>query len=99
MLILTVISEMGSALHRMLRLSAIVPVVAIVLNVSAESAQSPVASAESFAVLAGTAVTCTNSTVTGDVGVWPGTAVTQTGCAVAGTVHTADSIAKQAYLA
>lgn len=55
-------------------------------------------SASSFAVLAGTAVTCTDSTVNGDVGVWPGSAVTQDGCTVAGTVHAGDSVAEQAYL-
>jgi len=57
-------------------------------------------SAASFAVLAGTAVTCidsTDSTVTGDVGVWPGTAITQTNCTINGTVHAGDWVAKQAY--
>ena len=52
-----------------------------------------------FAVLAGTAVTCTDSTVVGDVGVWPGTAVTQTNCAISGTVHAGDGVAKQAFKA
>jgi hypothetical protein len=55
-------------------------------------------SASSFAVLAGTAVTCTNTPVTGNVGVWPGTAITETGCTVAGTVHTADAVAKKAFM-
>src|SRR6185369_7480856 len=55
-------------------------------------------SASGFAALAGTAVTCTHSTVTGNVGVWPGTAVTKTGCPVAGTVDAGDAVAKQAYL-
>jgi len=55
-------------------------------------------SAESFAVLAGTAVTCTDTTVIGDVGVWPGTAITQTNCTINGTVHAADGIAKLAYI-
>ena len=54
-------------------------------------------SAADFAVLAGTAVTCTDSTVTGDVGVYPGIAVTQTNCVITGSVHTADGVAKQAY--
>ncbi len=54
--------------------------------------------AGSFAVLAGTAVTCTDSTVTGDVGVWPGTAITQTNCTINGTVHAADLVAKQSYI-
>jgi hypothetical protein len=57
-----------------------------------------VGSAGSFTVLAGTAVTCTDSTVTGDVGVWPGTAITQTNCTITGTVHAGDGVAKQAYI-
>jgi len=55
-------------------------------------------SADSFAVLAGTAVTCTDSAVTGDVGVWPGTAITETNCSVNGTVYPGDGVAKQAYI-
>src|ERR1051326_1848793 len=55
-------------------------------------------SASSLAVLAGTAVTCTNTPVTGNVGVWPGIAITETGCTVAGTVHTADAVAKNAFM-
>jgi hypothetical protein len=55
-------------------------------------------SAGSFTVLAGTAVTCTDSMVTGDVGVWPGTAITQTNCTISGTVHAGNGVAKQAYL-
>ncbi|HET7145277.1 MAG TPA: ice-binding family protein, partial [Anaerolineales bacterium] len=53
--------------------------------------------ASDFAVLAGTAVTCTDSTVTGNVGVYPGTAITQTNCTITGSVHSADGVAKQAY--
>ncbi|MFN2441481.1 MAG: ice-binding family protein [Thermoanaerobaculia bacterium] len=53
--------------------------------------------AESFAVLAGTAVTCTDSVVTGDVGVFPGSAVTLTNCTITGTVHPGDSVAEAAY--
>ncbi len=55
-------------------------------------------SVSSFTVLAGTAVTCTDSTVFGDVGVWPGTAITQTNCTISGTVHAGDGVAKQAYI-
>ena len=55
-----------SSLQRVTRLSAIA-LVAVVLNASAASAQSPL----QFAVLGGTAVTCTGSLVIGDVGVWP----------------------------
>src|SRR4051812_43979264 len=64
----------------------------------AATAAPPLGSASGFAALAGTAVTCTNSALTGNVGVWPGSAVTQTGCTVAGTVHAGDGVAKQAYL-
>ena len=52
-----------------------------------------------FAVLAGTAVTCTDSTVTGDVGVSPGTAVTRTNCTITGTVHAGDAAAAAAFAA
>src|SRR6266850_842340 len=52
--------------------------------------------AGSFAVLAGTAVTCTNGTVTGNVGVSPGTAITQTSCPVTGTINAGNATAVQA---
>lgn len=52
--------------------------------------------AESFAVLAGSAVTCTGGGIAGDVGVYPGTAITLTGCPVDGTSHSGDSIAEDA---
>jgi len=54
--------------------------------------------AEDFNILAGTAVTCTNSTILGDVGVYPGTAVTQTDCTITGTVHAGDTVAENAQL-
>ncbi len=91
-------TKMFSSLRRMTRLSAIVPLAAIVLYASTASAKSPLGSAQKFAVLAGTAVTCTDAVVTGDVGVWPGSAVTRTRCTVLGTVHQADGVAKQAYM-
>ena len=47
----------------------------------------PLGSASGFAALAGTAITCTNSQLAGNVGTWPGTAVTRTGCPVAGTIY------------
>jgi ice-binding like protein len=53
--------------------------------------------AANFAVLAGTAVTCTNATVTGNVGVSPGTAITQTSCPVTGTINAGNSVAAQAH--
>ena len=53
--------------------------------------------AGSFAVLAGTAVTCTDSTVTGNVGVYPGVPITQTSCPVTGTLNGGDTVAAQAH--
>jgi hypothetical protein len=53
-------------------------------------------SASGFAALAGTAVTCTNSTVTGDVGIVTGSLV-NTGCTIVGTVNNANAAAKSAY--
>ena len=90
--------ELFSSLRRTILLSAIFALAAIALNASAASAQVAIGSAQSFAVLAGTAVTCTNVTFTGNVGVWPGTAVTPTGCTVVGTVHAGDAVAQKAYL-
>ncbi len=55
-----------------------------------------VGAAGNFAVLAGTAVTCTNGTVTGNVGVSPGTAITQTSCPVTGTINSGNAAAVQA---
>ena len=64
---------------------------------AAQAATAPnLGSAANFAVLAGTAVTCTHSTVTGDVGVYPGTAVTRTGCHIAGSIHAGDAVAQAA---
>jgi hypothetical protein len=50
--------------------------------------------AATFAVLGGTAVTCTDSVVVGDVGVDLNGAITQTNCTIVGTVHAA---AEEAY--
>lgn len=53
-----------------------------------------------FAVLANAAVTCTDGTITGNVGTFlatPTGSVTQTGCSIAGTVHVGDAAATQAY--
>lgn len=54
--------------------------------------------AAGFGVLAGTAVTCTDGTVTGNVGVYPGTAVTLTNCPVTGTVSAGDAAAAAAQI-
>jgi hypothetical protein len=85
-------NKISSSFRRATRLSAIA-LVAIVLNASAASAQSPL----DFAVLAGTAVTCTGSLVIGDVGVWPSGVVNNTGCFFAGTVHK-DAVSTTAFL-
>jgi hypothetical protein len=53
-------------------------------------------SAGSFAVLAGTAVTCTGTTITGNVGVSPGTSITQTSCPITGTIDPGDTTAAAA---
>jgi len=47
-----------------------------------------------FAVLGGTTVTCTSSTIIGDVGVYSGAVE---GCAVLGTIHEGNPVARQAY--
>jgi hypothetical protein len=53
--------------------------------------------AGSFAVLANTAVACTDATIIGDVGVSPGSAIVQTNCPVTGVLHPNDAAATQAY--
>ena len=69
-------SKILSSLCRMTRLSAIVPLAAIVLNASAASAQL-LGSAQNFAVLGASTVTNAGATdIKGDVGVSPGTAIT-----------------------
>ncbi len=86
-------------LHTTARLAVIAAFSAIVLNPSgAMAANAPdLGTAKRFAVLAGAAVTCTDSVVIGDVGVYPGSAVTLTNCNTLGTVHAGDSVARQAY--
>src|SRR5680860_251587 len=69
---------------------------AIPFNAAFAGSALALGSADGFAVLAGSAVTCTDSTVIGDVGVWPGTAITQTNCTIEGAVHSADGVAEQA---
>jgi hypothetical protein len=54
-------------------------------------------SAENFAALAGTAVTCTDANITGDVGVVLANGFTATRCNVNGTVHQGDAAAAAAY--
>jgi hypothetical protein len=59
-------------------------------------AQVTLGAASDFAVLGGTAITCTSgSVVTGDVGVFPGTAFTNTGCTIAGATPPATNAAAE----
>ena len=77
--------------------TCLVSIVALLSTASYQPASAQTApslgGASSFAVLGGTAVTCTDSVVTGDVGVSPGSAITQTSCTISGTVHAADAAA------
>jgi hypothetical protein len=90
-----------SSVNRAFRLAVIAILAAVVLNASAASAQTlpSLGSASTFAVLGGPAVTCTASTVTGDVGVLLSSGLTNTGCTISGTVHAGDAAAAAAYAA
>ena len=80
-----------------------VAVAALLLGPSpALAASAPsLGSAESFAILGASTVTCTvASDVTGDVGVSPGSSITgfNPDCTLTGTIHAADGVALQAHL-
>jgi Ice-binding-like len=69
---------------------------ALIGGISSASAQAPaLGAAANFAVLGGTAVTCTGGAVVGEVGISPGitAAYTNTGCAVKGTTPPASNAA------
>src|SRR6185295_4154474 len=57
------------------------------------------ASASTVAVLAGPAVTCTDSTINGSVDIFApvpaGSSVTQTNCTITGAIHTGDGTSTQ----
>jgi len=74
--------------------------IAIVVSLTCGStfAQTSLGEAQDFTALGGSAVTCTDSVVVGDIGVNLGGAITQTNCTITGTVHDGDLIAQQAYL-
>ena len=61
------------------------------------SALASLGAAQDFAVLGGSAVTCTGSAIAGDVGVDLGGPVTQTSCPISGTVQAGSNVAHQAY--
>jgi hypothetical protein len=83
------------------RLLFLVPFAALLYNPSPGSATGfgpSLGSASGFAALAGAAVTCTGSTITGDVGIVGSTPFTNTGCTIiSGTVHQGDQAAAAAY--
>ena len=83
--------NISSFLGQTTRLSAVGSLAAILLNAAAASAQPPLNSASTFAVLAGGqaagAATCTGpGSVTGNVGVVPIGTFVNTGCTIVGTV-------------
>ena len=90
----------STLLRRTARLAVIVPFAALLYDPSPALAQVSLGSAQSFAVLGASTVTCTNaSAVTGDVGVSPGTAITgfNPDCTLTGTIHAGDAVAAQAH--
>jgi hypothetical protein len=79
--------------------TSLVATTALLGGAASALAQVPLGAASNFAILGGTAVTCTNGVVTGDIGVAPGSAYTNTGCMIAGAVPSAtNSAAKQAHV-
>lgn len=66
---------------------------ALLVGTSSAWAQVSLGDASDFTVLGGTAVTCTTSVITGDVGISPGTAFTNTGCTITGSMPPATNSA------
>ena len=86
------------SLNPRLRAIAAVPFAALFLSSPAPAmAQVTLGAAGGYAALAGAAVSCTTSTVTGDVGVVTADGFTDVGCTIAGTVHEGDAVAAAAY--
>ena len=57
---------------------------------NAVSSAPSLGTAAQFALLAGTAITCTGGAIDGNVGVFPGSSVTQTGCPISGAINAGD---------
>jgi hypothetical protein len=74
--------------HRKKHLSACLLALTALLSAPIQGAWAATApalgTASGFSVLAGTAVTCTDAAITGDVGVSPGNSFTNTGCTITG---------------
>ena len=71
-----------------------------ITGASARSGAASVRQTHDFAVLANAAVTCTNGTISGDVGTYQATptgSFTQTICPVEGSIHIGDGAARSAY--
>jgi hypothetical protein len=89
--------DSGVRAGTLLRYAVMVPLAALLHGPSPASAQVSLGAADDFAVLAGAAVTCTDSSIVGNVGVDLGGVVTQTNCTISGTLHEGDGTAQQAY--
>ena len=72
---------------------SLIATAALLVGASPALAQVPLGAASGFAVLAVTAVTCTSSAITGNVGLSPGTAFTNTGCTFSGATPPASNAA------
>ncbi len=89
-----------NTLHRPTRLAVVVLFAALLSAVPFYAAFAQTApnlgAAANFAVLGGSAVTCTTSVITGDVGIWPTiSAFANTGCTIVGATPPATNAAAQ----
>lgn len=88
----------GSTARRFAVASIAVLLAAVPLQAARAQTAPSLGAAEPFGVLANLAVTCTDSTIAGDVGIFTaGTPMTQTNCPVTGTIHAGDAVAAAAY--
>jgi hypothetical protein len=93
----TVGGDSGVRARALLRYAVVIPFAALLNGPSPALAQVSLGAADDFAVLGGAAVTCTDSSIVGGVGVDLGGVVTQTNCTISGTVHEGDTTAQQGY--